>query len=107
MSRYLSSRNYFEILNSFVDRDMFMRYIGGGVGHQDVIEVPRDEANENDIVGADYQGSDREGSDSENDSSDGDDDESSDGNSSNEDIEEWDPDDEDMGMDIDDDYGEL
>ena len=59
------------------------------------------------LVGADYQGSDREGSDSENDSSDGDDDESSDDNSSDEDIEEWDPDDEDMGMDIDDDYGEL
>ena len=107
MSCYLSSRNYFEILNSFIDRDMFMHYIGGGVGHQDVIEVLRDEANENDIVGADYQGSDREGSDSENDSSDGDDDESSNDNSSNKDIEEWDPDNEDMGMDIDDDYGEL
>jgi hypothetical protein len=32
--------------NSFVDRDMLMRYLGGGVGHYHVVEVPDEDADE-------------------------------------------------------------
>ena len=45
--------NRFKNLIRFVNRDMFMHYVGGGVGHQDVMETqvddPDDEGDEMDI----------------------------------------------------------
>ena len=85
---------------------MFMHYVGGGVGHQDFIEVLRCNEEVDDMdTGADNQEvGDREGTSSDSESDDG---ESSNSNIDSEDIEEWDPDDEDMGLDIDNDYGDL
>ena len=103
-SCYHSSSNLSEILNGFVDCDMFMHYIGGGVGHQDFIEAPRcDKEADGMDTGADNQevGSDREGTSSDSES---DDSNSADSNSDGEDI---DPDDEDMGLDIENDYGDF
>ena len=107
LSCYHSSSNLSEILNSFVDCDMFMHYIGGGVGHQDFIEALRcnEEADGMDTwVDNQEVGSDREGTSSDSESDDSD---STDSNSDGKDIEEWDPDGKDMGLDIDDDYGVL
>lgn len=88
---------------------MFMRYIGGAVGHQDVREVEMHgaEPDEMEIVDQDV-GCDEEGSNSKRDlsneeeSSDGDDGDDSD----DKDIKDWDPDG-DNGSSIDDDYDEF
>ena len=93
---------------------MFMCYVEGGVGHQDVTETQvdfwDDEGDEMDIevdpqdVSSD---SDREthSSDSEGELSN---EESSHGDlSDNEDVEEWDPDGDDIGSDVDDDFGDF
>lgn len=85
---------------------MFMRYIGGGVGHQDIAEIQlcNEEVDEME-VDAEPQNvcGDVEDSDSEGDSSDGEDSHVS----GEEDFEDCDPDDEDIGSDIDDRYDEL
>ena len=91
-----------------------MCYVGGGVGHQDVMETqvddPDDEGNEMDIevdpqdVSSDSDGeahsSDSEGELSNEESSHGD-------LSNNEDVKEWDPDGDDIGLDVDDDFGDF
>ena len=75
-------------MNSFVDHDMFVRYIGGGAGHQDITDLIQmcDELEE-----ADEWEVDTEPQDVCSEVEDGD----------------CDPDDEDIGLDIDDKYDEL
>ena len=107
-SRLTMLPGYYLLTFSFIDCDMFMYYIGGGVGHQDISEPEICDVETGKMeVDVDPQdvGSDGEGSSSEKDLSNeegsniGDD-------SDDEDIGDWDPDD-DNGSYIGDDYDEF